>query len=204
MDLGYILANQGELDVAADWFEENGKVEESKSFRMREIFPQESMRNYGDGYGYGDGKGYGKGDGYGFGNGDGYGDCDNYGDGEGDGDSYRDGKGDGDSYVDVELLKKNLELVTRGYKLESLIPGQLYLFMVGDGWTHIGRFSRPLGLFGAYFTDVVNLARTGPTSWPDLARGIGREGATYVSWKGFEMPCPKVINPFPWSGELPI
>ena len=157
------------------------------SFAEETDFNSSGDGNY-IGYGnYGDGCGYGKGGGYGYGFG------------------FANGYGDGNREIDT--LKNAIMLLTSGetVSMDSLEPGKLYLFMTGDGWAWVGRFVRPLGLFGAYFTDNVNVCRTGGTPWPELAKGKGREQATFQSWEkeGYEMPHVIVRSPFPWIGELP-
>ncbi len=67
----------------------------------------------------------------------------------------------------------------------------------------VGRFVRPTGAFGAVFTDVVNLARTGGTSWADLTAGKGRDNATFVAYPEGEVPFPIVRFAFKWQGNVP-
>ncbi len=188
------------LYVASDAFEDNGRLEEAESIRQGKIEISDLI--YGNGNGHGDGYGHGYGYGYGYGYGHGHGDGNGYGHGDG----YGDGNGYGDGTN--TKYKTHAESIIHGdiIKMDQLVIGNLYLFMAGDGFAWIGRFVGPCGLFGGYFEDNVMICRTGGTSWPQLARGSGRDNAIFESWKedGYVMPHVKVLNPFPWKGKLPV
>jgi hypothetical protein len=87
--------------------------------------------------------------------------------------------------------------------VNELVTGRLYMFALGEGWMFVGRFVRPQGLFGAVFSEVVNVCRTGGTPWDDLLRGKGRDAATFRTYPPGEVAFPIVRFAFEWSGELP-
>ena len=149
----------------------------------------------GDGYGYGDGAGHGHGDGYGYGYGYGDGSGHGHGDGYGYGYGYGDGHGHGHGYDKLPLERKSMH---------EYEPGEVLMFASPGGWMWVGRFVRPIGLFGGVFSDVVNVCRTGGTSWPDLCLGKGRGGARFQPYPAGELRFNVVNAPVvPWQGEIP-
>ena len=176
---GYrIVANGCPPGIASDWFEEKGRLDIAEDLRRGRIEPCGlPFMLYGIGYGFRSGIGSG----FGFGSGIGF----------------------GFSFGSDYLKSCESYLLSEGHGVDDCEPGKFYLFRVDFGLAYVGRFLKPLGLFGAKIADYSGIYDTHyGCNWNVIAAGHQREA---IEWRHFEGEnrLIRVIEVIDWAGEPP-
>lgn len=91
----------------------------------------------------------------------------------------------------------------KGYMMGEIKLGEWYMVADGKGWMFVGIAHRTCGLFGVVLErgSVVNICRTGATTWGQLAAGERRGEATVRKMEG-ELIVPVVswaLEARPWT-----
>jgi hypothetical protein len=84
--------------------------------------------------------------------------------------------------------------------------GDKIMAMIGHGWAICGEVAEVFSPFQYSLRNCSVICRTGGTAWDDLARGRGRDGATFRRWAGPDETV-EIATGFTlarkWEGELP-